>query len=82
MTNVLFIRPSDNGYYGIAEALLDQPRDERVRPSLFRSTQFPLMDGVYRRWVKLAANKRTGRWQNQVCDPITRTICRRSFDVE
>ena len=43
MLNVFHIRPSDNGYYGIAEALLDQPRnDVRIRTSLFRSTQFPL----------------------------------------
>ena len=43
MLNVFYVRPSDNGYYGIPEALLDQPRSNvRVRTSLFRSTQFPL----------------------------------------
>ena len=48
--NVFFVRPSDNGYYGISEALLDQPRsDVRVRTSLFRSTQFPLTYPLPRR---------------------------------
>jgi len=63
MLNVFFVRPSDNGYYGIAEALLDQPRDDvRVRTSLFRSTQFPLtyplpkrLDAQMQGWYGLQA---------------------------
>ena len=48
--NVFFIRPSNNSYYGVREALLDQPRwDVRVRTSLFRSTQFPLTYPLPRR---------------------------------
>ncbi|MFA6110956.1 MAG: glutamine amidotransferase [Candidatus Latescibacterota bacterium] len=63
MLNVFFVRPANNGYYRIAEALLDQPRaDVRVRTSLFRSTQFPLtyplpgrLDGQMQGWHGLEA---------------------------
>jgi len=40
--NVFYVRPSNNGFYGIAEALQAQPGGVRLRTSLFRSTQFPL----------------------------------------
>lgn len=41
--NIFYVRPSNNGFYGIPEALYGQPRDDiRLRTSLFRSTQFPL----------------------------------------
>lgn len=37
--NVFYVRPSNNGYYGIPEAL---GAGVRLRTSFFRSTQFPL----------------------------------------
>jgi len=40
--NVFYTRPSNNGYYGIPEALEERPGGVRLRASLFRSTQFPL----------------------------------------
>jgi len=40
--NIFYIRPSNNGYYGIPEALEGRQGGVRLRTSLFRSTQFPL----------------------------------------
>ncbi|MHB0937130.1 MAG: DUF7408 domain-containing protein [Armatimonadota bacterium] len=41
--NIFYARPSNNGFYGIPEALGELPGSGiRLRTSLFRSTQFPL----------------------------------------
>jgi hypothetical protein len=40
--NIFYVRPSNNGFYGVPEALGARPGGVRLRTSLFRSTQFPL----------------------------------------